>query len=196
MKVYIFKTNYFFWWEKARNWIRLRKFWIRKKSVTLGLLDWRCRWPQVGVLLSVDTYGWWCGSHNGLEGCWLLSPGIPPELVDLFTHVLLSGFLYGFLVSCHLSTFHRLRQGSLQLSFEGVRFLLYPDPIRQSVPLLNCPHLWRTAFGYLFLQTVFRIRIHLIWIRIQHFRLNIDPDPIRIQGLYDQKFKQLQLKKN
>jgi hypothetical protein len=27
-----------------------------------------------------------------------------------------------------------------------------------------------------------RIRIHLIRIRIQHFRLNTDPDPIRIQG--------------
>jgi hypothetical protein len=28
-----------------------------------------------------------------------------------------------------------------------------------------------------FLQAVFRIPIHLIWIRIQHFRLNSDPDP-------------------
>jgi hypothetical protein len=25
-------------------------------------------------------------------------------------------------------------------------------------------------------EEVFRIRIHLIWIRIQHFRLNTDPD--------------------
>jgi hypothetical protein len=36
--------------------------------------------------------------------------------------------------------------------------------------------------------TGFRIRIRLIQIRIQHFRLNTDPDPIRIQGLYDQNF--------
>jgi hypothetical protein len=38
----------------------------------------------------------------------------------------------------------------------------------------------------------FRIRIHLIRLRIliQHFRLNTDPDPdpIRIQGFYDSKF--------
>jgi hypothetical protein len=26
-------------------------------------------------------------------------------------------------------------------------------------------------------RTVFRVRIYLIWIRIQHFRLNTDPDP-------------------
>jgi hypothetical protein len=26
-----------------------------------------------------------------------------------------------------------------------------------------------------------------IWIRIQHFGLNTDPDPIRIQGFNDQK---------
>ncbi len=38
----------------------------------------------------------------------------------------------------------------------------------------------------------FQIRIHLIHIRIQQFRLNIDPDtdPIRIQGFYDQKLKE------
>jgi hypothetical protein len=34
-----------------------------------------------------------------------------------------------------------------------------------------------------------RIRIHFIRIRIQHFRLNTDADPIRIQGFYDKKFK-------
>jgi hypothetical protein len=34
-----------------------------------------------------------------------------------------------------------------------------------------------------------RIRIHFIRIRIQHFRLNTDPDPIRIQGFYDQKWE-------
>ncbi len=37
----------------------------------------------------------------------------------------------------------------------------------------------------------FRIDIHLIWIRIQHFRLNTDPDPdpIRILGFDDQNLK-------
>ncbi len=36
-----------------------------------------------------------------------------------------------------------------------------------------------------------RIRIHFIRIRIQHFRQNTDPDldPIRIQGLNDQKLE-------
>ncbi len=29
-----------------------------------------------------------------------------------------------------------------------------------------------------------RIRIHLIRIRVQHFRLNTDPDPIRIRALF------------
>ncbi len=42
--------------------------------------------------------------------------------------------------------------------------------------------------------TGFRIRIHLIRIRIQHFRLNTDPDPIRIQGFDDQKFKKIYMK--
>jgi hypothetical protein len=37
-------------------------------------------------------------------------------------------------------------------------------------------------------QAGLRIRIHLI--RIRHFRLNTDPDPIRIQGFYDQKSKE------
>jgi hypothetical protein len=38
-----------------------------------------------------------------------------------------------------------------------------------------------------------RIRIHLIRIRIriQHFRLNTDPDLIRIQGFDDQKLKKI-----
>jgi hypothetical protein len=42
-----------------------------------------------------------------------------------------------------------------------------------------------------------RIRIHLIRIRIQHFWLNTDrdPDPIRIQGFYDQKFKKFAAEK-
>jgi hypothetical protein len=40
---------------------------------------------------------------------------------------------------------------------------------------------------------VLRILIHLIRIRIQHFRLNTDPepDPIRIQGFDDQKLLQV-----
>jgi hypothetical protein len=41
----------------------------------------------------------------------------------------------------------------------------------------------------------FRIRFHLIGIRIQHFRLNTDPDPdpdsIRIQVFNDQKLKKI-----
>jgi hypothetical protein len=38
-------------------------------------------------------------------------------------------------------------------------------------------------------QAGLRIRIHFIRIRIQHFRLNTNPDPIRIQGFNDQKLK-------
>jgi hypothetical protein len=40
---------------------------------------------------------------------------------------------------------------------------------------------------------VIRIRIHLIRIRIQHFRLNTDPDPdlIRIQGFDAQKLEKI-----
>jgi hypothetical protein len=43
------------------------------------------------------------------------------------------------------------------------------------------------------LQPGLRIRIHFIRIRIQHFRLNTDPDPIRIliQGFNDQKLKKI-----
>jgi hypothetical protein len=39
------------------------------------------------------------------------------------------------------------------------------------------------------LKAGLRIRIHFIRIRIQHFRLNTDPDPIRIRikGFNDQK---------
>jgi hypothetical protein len=52
-----------------------------------------------------------------------------------------------------------------------------------------------------FYNSGLRIRIHFIRIRIQHFRLNTNPDldldPIRIQGFNDQKLeKKLQLKKN
>ncbi len=38
-------------------------------------------------------------------------------------------------------------------------------------------------------QPGFRIRIHLIRIRIQRLRLDTNTDPIRIQGFYDQKLK-------
>jgi hypothetical protein len=42
-------------------------------------------------------------------------------------------------------------------------------------------------------NTGLRIRIHFIRIRIQHFRMNtnpdLDPDPIRIQGFNDQKLE-------
>ncbi len=42
------------------------------------------------------------------------------------------------------------------------------------------------------------LRIRIYFIRIQHFRLNTDPDPdpIRIQGFNEQKLKKVQLKKN
>ncbi len=42
---------------------------------------------------------------------------------------------------------------------------------------------------------MFRIRIHLIRIRIQHFLLNTDPDPIRIQGFDDQKLQKITAEK-
>ncbi len=48
--------------------------------------------------------------------------------------------------------------------------------------------------SYLFPR--FRVCIHLIRIRIQHFRLNTDPDPIRIQVFFDQKLKKITGKKN
>jgi hypothetical protein len=35
----------------------------------------------------------------------------------------------------------------------------------------------------------FRVRIHLIRIRIQHFRLDTDPNPIRIQCFDDKKIE-------
>jgi hypothetical protein len=40
-------------------------------------------------------------------------------------------------------------------------------------------------------QTGLRIRVHLIQFRIQHFRLNADPDPIRIQDFDDQKLEKI-----
>jgi hypothetical protein len=41
------------------------------------------------------------------------------------------------------------------------------------------------------LRSGLRIRIHFIRIRIQRFRLNTDPDPVRIQGFNDQKLKKI-----
>jgi hypothetical protein len=38
-----------------------------------------------------------------------------------------------------------------------------------------------------------RIRIHFIRFRIQHFRMNTNPDPIRIQGFNDQKLEEKKL---
>ncbi len=38
------------------------------------------------------------------------------------------------------------------------------------------------TLSHLLPKAELRIRIHLIRIRIQYFRLNTDPDPIRIQG--------------
>ena len=42
---------------------------------------------------------------------------------------------------------------------------------------------------FLLIFTGLRIRIHFIRIRIQHFRLNTDPDPIWIQGLMTKIWK-------
>ncbi len=51
--------------------------------------------------------------------------------------------------------------------------------------------------GTKYLQAGLRIRIYLIQIRIQYFRLNTDPDPIRIriQGFNDQKLKKITAEK-
>jgi hypothetical protein len=45
--------------------------------------------------------------------------------------------------------------------------------------------------GGIVLEAGFRIRIQLIRIRIQHFRLNTDPDPVRIQGSQHQKLEKV-----
>ncbi len=55
---------------------------------------------------------------------------------------------------------------------------------------------YRTALGYGSedldpCQNLFRSWIHWVRIRIQHFRLNTDPDPIRIQGFDGQKLKKI-----
>ncbi len=48
-------------------------------------------------------------------------------------------------------------------------------------------------------RSVFRIRIHFLWIRIRiqwiRMEANTDPDPIRIQGFNDQKFKKISAEK-
>jgi hypothetical protein len=58
--------------------------------------------------------------------------------------------------------------------------------------------IWVLKFFFYLVQIrnllpVFRILINLIRIRIriQHFRLNTDPDPIRIQGFDDEKLEKL-----
>ncbi len=59
--------------------------------------------------------------------------------------------------------------------------------IHGSVKIREIKIFWRTNFA------VFRIRIHWVRIRIQHFRLNTDPnqDAIPIQGFVDYKMKKL-----
>ncbi len=49
----------------------------------------------------------------------------------------------------------------------------------------------------MYIQYKAGLRIHFHFIRIQHFRLNTDPDPdpIRIQGFNDQKFKKITAEK-
>ncbi len=63
-------------------------------------------------------------------------------------------------------------QQGVVLFVDGRLLLLVPAPFQVCDNFLLRP----------LRATVFRIRIHLIRIRIQHFRLNTDPDPIRIQG--------------
>jgi hypothetical protein len=46
-----------------------------------------------------------------------------------------------------------------------------------SLILFNFTHLFQFCISNLCLPAGFRIRIHLILIRIQHFRQNTDPDP-------------------
>ncbi len=93
--------------------------------------------------------------------------------------------------------------------------LAWPDLDSSSVCLSLSPHhpshVWRCAavpgavvsacwfkqnrmldnLFFTALKTVFRIRIHLIRIRIQHFKLNTDPDLIRTQCFDDQKLKKI-----
>ncbi len=68
------------------------------------------------------------------------------------------------------------------------------------VMVLALNMIWVTDINIMFpvsyLFPGFRVCIHLIRIRIQHFRLNTDPDPIRMRGFFDQKLEKITAKKN
>ncbi len=80
------------------------------------LLTW-VTWLKVSGIpgrVVVDTYGWWCGSHNVLEGCWLQNTCIPPVLVGfvytrfaLWFSVRLSGKLPFKISRCHIGAKHK-----------------------------------------------------------------------------------------
>ncbi len=76
---------------------------------------------------------------------------------------------------------------AVRLACEKLRLRL--DAVRSRFPALKS---WEEVV----LQVGLRIRIHFIRIRIQHFRLNTDPDPIRIEGFNDQKLKKIKAGKN
>ncbi len=57
------------------------------------------------------------------------------------------------------------------------------------------PFIFYCFHNYFLLYSVFRIRIHLVWIRIGYFRLNTDPDPIRIRGFDDQNLENTYLQR-
>jgi hypothetical protein len=68
-------------------------------------------------------------------------------------------------------------------------------PLRTLSP--RSPPSWRKS-GQAQWEAVYRIRIHWVRVRIQHFRLNThpDPDPVQIQGFDDQKLKKFTAGKN
>jgi hypothetical protein len=77
-----------------------------------------------------------------------------------------------------------LLEGHLALTRELVMFL--PPDKKQEIGCGN------SSGGGLVRELVQAgLRIRISFIRIQHFRLNTnpDPDPIRIQGFHDQKLK-------
>jgi hypothetical protein len=71
-----------------------------------------------------------------------------------------------------------------------------PEPPEQ-FRIIACTWSWLSRYHMLRKKWGLRIRMHLIRIRIriQHFRLNNDPDPIRIQGFRWTKMKKITAEK-
>jgi hypothetical protein len=70
--------------------------------------------------------------------------------------------------------------------------------IMNDIYSLNCFTIHKVYFClFIYLKTLFRIRIPRVQIRIQNLRLNTDPDPdlIRIKGFDDQKLKKITVEK-